>query len=335
MKKPFILILFLGIVLYSCQKDNGDEPVTGLLSNQINALYIDANNVVWVGTPAGLSAFHQEEWTNYTVDNEPGMAGNQINEIDFQQSSYGPEIWLATDQGASVFAIDVDAVTSATSYLSGDGLGGNTVATLSVDADNVRWFGTENGLSTFAGQNWDFTELARGNPRINHMGSGPDSISFVGTELGVFLYNYDREVDAITAQTIYEIPWSAIPSNNILSVFVDEAGTQWFGTDAGIAVHGSIEAKEDWNVYTRSTTGLVSDTVISILKDDTGDLWFGTPRGLSRYSQDVWITYNAADGLAHDRVNVIAQDSDGVMWFGTNDGLSLFDGSNWTTYRKP
>jgi len=41
-----------------------------------------------------------------------------------------------------------------TTYTTGDGLAHNGVYSIAVDADNVKWFGTFDGVSSFNGTTW-------------------------------------------------------------------------------------------------------------------------------------------------------------------------------------
>jgi ligand-binding sensor domain-containing protein len=140
-------------------------------------------------------------------------------------------------------------------------------------------------------------------------------------------------IDAISTVTYYEIPWSPLPSANVFSVYVDENGYQWYGTDSGVACHYSIEAKQDWDLFTVDD-GLINNVVISIQGAGTGDIWFGTPAGVSKFDGQNWTNYTVNDGLAGNTVYDIGFDKDGSVWFGTDNGASRFDGMTWTTCRK-
>jgi hypothetical protein len=123
-------------------------------------------------------------------------------------SSYGPEIWVATENGASVLAVELDAITSATKYTtSHSGIIGNDVLSVGLDADNNRWFSTTGGVSVFAGQTWTSTDHAgtlSDHPALD-IGADQEGYSFLATNgAGVAVLEY--EVDAITTVTYYEFP---------------------------------------------------------------------------------------------------------------------------------
>jgi ligand-binding sensor domain-containing protein len=333
MKKTSAFITAVIIfVLTSCSENDKPEPAPTIAGNTVKAIFIDEHGIKWFGTENGVSAFDGTNWTTYTTADN--LADNSVNDITFQQSYYGSEIWFATDAGASVFAVDLDAVSAATSYKpSNSGIGGDTVRSVALDTASTRWFGTNEGVSVFAGPNWAATSndgILKSNP-IHDIGTDPFGHAFITLKgKGVAVMNY---IDAISTVTYYEIPWSPLPSANVLSVFVDENGYQWYGTDRGVAFHANIEAKQDWQSYTEED-GLISNVVICIKGDGLGNIWFGTPSGASRFDGLNWTSYTSSNGMAGNTVYAIAFDTDGSVWFGTNNGVSHLNGTTWTSYRK-
>ncbi len=329
---PNILIFILLVSVLSCDDDEKPKPSDSIAGNKVKTVFIDENGIKWFGTENGVSSFDNLKWTTYTIEDK--LANNSVNDIAFQMSHYGPEIWLATDGGASVFAIDLDAVTSATSYNSANsGLAGDSVRTIGVDTSNTRWFGTNEGITVFAGAAWEATNnngILKDNP-ITAIGTDPFGHAFVTLKgKGVAVMEY---VDAISTVTYYEIPWSPLPSAIVLAVYVDRNGFQWYGTDNGVACHRNIEAKQDWLLYSQDD-GLISNVVISIQGEENGNIWFGTPTGISKFDGQNYTNYTINDGLAGNTVYDIAVDTDGALWFATDNGASRFDGITWTTYRK-
>jgi ligand-binding sensor domain-containing protein len=327
----FITAIFL-IISFSCDDNEKSRPSATIAGNTVKVIFIDENGIKWFGTENGVSTFDGENWKTYTTKDK--LANNSVNDIAFQMSQYGPEIWLATNAGASVFAIELDAVTSATSYTTANsGLVGDTVRTIALDTADFRWFGTNGGVTVFAGNIWSATD--NGGVLINNpvydIDTDPFGHAFVTLKgKGVAVMEY---IDAVSTVTYYEIPWSPLPSANVLSVYVDENGFQWYGTDNGVAYHYSIEAKQNWYLYNEDD-GLINNVVISIQGAGNGETWFGTPVGVSKFDGLNWINYTVSDGLAGNIVYDIAIDKDGSVWFGTDYGASRFDGTTWTTYRK-
>jgi ligand-binding sensor domain-containing protein len=344
-KISFLLIASL-IVFTGCSDDN-DEPAEipdGLPGNVVNAIYITDDGLRYFATDKGLASFDGLEWTVH--HDNPNVTAGTINDLDFELTSYGPEFWLATNKGVNVVVLPVDATSGATTYTRDNtgelfpgqpGLAGDSVFVARVDDNNIRWFGTHRGLSAFRGNQWPEIDLGRHyhqdffvTNRITSIDHANDTI-YIGTRGGGVARLVAGAADAITGASPYEIPWSMIPSDNILAVFT-YGSTQWYGSDAGIAKHEGTEAKDNWTLYFEGD-GLVNNYVQSINKDTDGTMWFGTRVGVSSFDGENWTSYTQGDGLADNNVLCIAVDADGSLWFGTGNGVSRFDGSEWVTYR--
>ncbi len=343
MKKITLTLLFLLIlcwtVIYSQTIINYTNSNSDLPSNNIHAIYIDENNNKWFGTDEGLVYFGQSgDWVIYTTDDK--LADNKINDIVYELTDYGSELWLATDKGASVAAFDIDGITSATSYtIENSDMVSDKINAVSVDTRHNRLFGSDTVLSTFTGSTWDYTyaEDAPGGikegafklyPILCIGSSEPDEVNYVGTEgAGVARVKRD-EVDGITCQSFYEIDWSGVPSNNIYSVLVDEQGYQWFGTDLGVAYHKNTYTKENWERYDIND-GLVNNFVQAIAKDLNNVIWFGTKGGISSFKDESFINeYTTESGLLSNNINDIGVDTYNNIWLATDKGINVLQFSD-------
>lgn len=334
----FLLILFLG-----CRKDPVLEEPESLPDNHINAIYVADDGTKYFATKNGLASFDGLNWTVYHSNQK--IETKAILDIGFEQTAQGPELWLATNNGVNVVSLPIDAVSSATTYTEnntvtlfpdGPGLAGDSVFVAEIDEKNIRWFGTNGGLSAFSGNKW--TEINLGNHyhaaffadnRITSLDYSGDTL-YIATQGGGVARMVSNPVDAVTTASPYEIPWSALPSDNVLSVFVD-GPVQWYGTDQGLAKHTGTLAKVNWESYYKED-GLINNTVQCIQKDTEGNMWFGTPSGVSKFDGSSWKSFTPQDGLVAGNVLCIAVDLDGSLWFGTSNGASNYDGTTWTSY---
>jgi ligand-binding sensor domain-containing protein len=322
-----IIILGLSHFILALDWTTYKKENSGLASNTVRAVCIDGNGVKWFGTDDGLCSFNGTEWNTYKAGvGESSLAHNYVNDIVYEESSYGPEIWVATDNGVSVVGIaSLDAITFATPYRNENtDLVSNRVQTAAVDAGHIRWFGTDSGVSSFNGNVWGV--YTRENFWIYHnmvmsIGTGPDSMVYIGTEgRGVSRLKMDP-LDAITSASAIDWAWSGIASDSVYSIYIEPNGYQWFGTDHGVSLHTSYNTREDWLTYT-TNDGLAHNFVQAICEDRRGVKWFGTKEGVSSFDGVNWTTHTNADGLAGNDVSDIAVDADGSVWFATNAGVS-------------
>ena len=162
---------------------------------------------------------------------------------------------------------------------------------------------------------WPITVLAT-NP-------GGDTL-FAATAGAGIARVYRDELDAISGASVYA-EWGPIilPSDNIYSICITPDGTQWFGTDKGVARHKGNVTLENWTVYTIDD-GLADNYVQAICRDQDGNIWFGTRGGISVFDGSSFTSYTVSDGLASNRILSLAVDHEGVIWIGMDEGIAWF-----------
>lgn len=121
-----------------------DEDWSGLMSDNVNTVYVYENGDQWFGTDAAAS-FHdttltKELWQVYFEYN--GLADNRISVITVDDRD---RVWFGTPAGASVFDWS-----EFTTYTTADGLAGNNILDIAVDTDGSMWFGTDRGATCFS-----------------------------------------------------------------------------------------------------------------------------------------------------------------------------------------
>jgi hypothetical protein len=326
-----VSLFFLFTFAYSQDWTTLNTANSGLASDEVRTICIDDNGIKWFGTDHGLNRFDGSTWQTYVRDDaaKQTLAGDVVNDIDFEVSGYGPEIWLSTQSGVSVMGVVLDAITQATPYRTDNtDLVSNTVRAVDVDDYHFKWFGTEKGVSKFSGSEWtSFSTLDYlSNDDIRAIDSDGTGWKYFATKGGGVSRLFDNGVDAITAPSPYDYAWSGLLSDSIFAVYVLENGNQWFGTDFGAAFHEGTETKAGWTVYTKDE-GLVHNFVQAIAEDKNGAMWFGTRGGVSRFDGATWTSFTTANGLAGDVVYDIAVDTDGSLWFGTDRGISFYAGN--------
>ncbi|MBK9016465.1 MAG: response regulator [Saprospiraceae bacterium] len=117
-----------------------------------------------------------------------------------------------------------------------------------------------------------------------------------------------------------------LPTHHILTVFEDESGTWWLGTNDHGLVKFNAATGETQAYDTKS--GLCNNRVVSILPDAQGRLWLGTFNGLSCFNpkEQLFENFYKSDGLFDTEFNRLSayQSYDGRMFFGTVNGVNIF-----------
>jgi peptide/nickel transport system permease protein len=200
-----------------------------------------------------------------------------------------------------------------------EGPTGSEINAIWGEASGLLWFGTDQGVTRYSAQGWDFFEETAGK-RVQAAWSGrPADLWFATDGGGVLEIKSNRWQSFTTAD--------GLPSDRVFAVWGLRGQPVWIGTDQGAAVYDG----RSWTAVT-TADGLAGQQVWAIWGDDKGTFWFGTDAGLSRFDGKQWTTYTAADGLPGSQVLALWGDGQGALWVGTDAGLGRFDGQSWTTF---
>ena len=306
-----------------------------------SSVVVDNNNTKWFISDEGIISFDGKSWKLHNRNQKIPSKG--LRNFTFEISSYGPELWIATENGATVASLPIDARTGATTYYTENSkILSNDVRYIAIGKNPLRWIGTNKGISAFYDSIWLTPSYQRTYPAnlfvdypITSMATSPGGDTlYAGTAgAGVSRVYKKKSVDAISGASEYA-QWGTIlmPSDNVYSIYIAPDGTQWIGTDSGIACHKGHNTLKDWTIY-NNKNGLVSNFVQSITMDNIGNMWFGTKDGISVFDGTVWTSYRQSDGLTSNNVLCIAADKTGTVWIGTDNGVNSFKDGIFTSYK--
>jgi hypothetical protein len=304
---------------------------SGLLSMQVNAIFIDSFNIKWFATPLGISRFDNENWDTINTGNY--LLNNNVHDLAYERTGYGHELWVATDGGLSVLAFNrLDGVTGATTYHTGNSpVMSDTIQAVGIDTRHNRWIGTPGGLSIFQESEWDSIKLYMDYDRnmrdlagidIKDIQSYPkDSMIFVNTHGGGTLRYSRDDVDGITAASSYERFWGGMGTDTVNTVTIVDT-VQWFGCNRGAYKHLGNLTKSFWIPY-NTETGLIDSYVTATEVDNQGNIWLGTRVGLSVLTPAGFYTYTTDDGLINPVINDIKRDYLENLYLATNGGIEV------------
>jgi hypothetical protein len=238
------------------------------------------------------------------------------------------------------------------SYTPGSsGLLSNKVNVIHIDSFDVKWFGTDSGISRYDDTNWDTINtdnyLLNNNVKdLAYERTGYGHEIWVATDSGLSVISYD--VDGVSSATTYHTNHATDPyiiNDTILAVGVDARHNRWIGTPAGLSVfHGS-----DWYDTTLFfSENLEWDTIpdVQITSMDSYDkdsMIYITAHGAGviRYQRDDVDGFTGASAYGEDwtllqsyMVNTV-EINDTIQWIGSADGAYWHTGndtkprSNW------
>ncbi len=225
-------------------------------------------------------------------------------------------------------------------YTLEQGLSESAVPCILQDSKGFMWFCTQDGLNRYDGYEFEVYEHDPQDPNtlggsfIQSLYEDPSGALWIGTN-GGGLSRLDRTSAPGPGPgrfTHYqhdpEDPYS-LSSNVVLSIYEDQEGILWIGTDGG----GLNKFDRDIGQFVRfqhdpeDPHSLSHNAVQTIYEDREGALWIGTDGGgLNRLDRDtgrfVRFQHDPKDplSLADNAVQAILEDREGTLWIATNGG---------------
>jgi ligand-binding sensor domain-containing protein len=211
-----------------------------------------------------------------------------------------------------------------TNFTSADGLPSNNVNGVTVDAENHKWFGTQEGVAMYNDTVWTIYTKANGliDNYINCISVDANSNIWVGTDVGISKFDGTSWTSFTTSDGLV---------NSMVNYIAGAPdGSVWIGTGGGASHFDGTT----WKNYTLSD-GLPGEMISYIAVGQT-DVWLGTwIGGLSKFNGTTFSNYTMADSLPDNNITSIAIGANNTKWIGSYYGVGLF-GSNdeWAaTYR--
>jgi len=213
-----------------------------------------------------------------------------------------------------------------------DGLPEGGVHTILQDSQGFMWFGTEDGLVRYDGQ-----ELVRygysarpghGLPGnyINQVVEGPRHDLWLAMNGGLARWNRAR--DDFTVYRHDPRDPGSLASDQVNTVAIDARGRVWVGTtDAGLDILDPRTGRFENLRHAAAEPGsLVSNHVNTLIRDPAGNLWVGTDQGLDELESDqrTFRHFRHVDRdprtLSGNDVWQVLADSGGSLWVATYGG---------------
>ncbi|MEQ9287445.1 MAG: two-component regulator propeller domain-containing protein [Cyclobacteriaceae bacterium] len=303
---------------------------SGLLSNVINHIEIDANNHVYLSTIDGVNV-----WRNGKIDQVDVFKGLDVNQVKIDD--YGT-IWVAAESGLARWNQSNQIYELFTEEM---GLPGRQVSGLTFDKEGSLWVSTKKaGLVRFkVGRIYTIsTHDGLTSDKINIVAKKNDTF-FIGTDNGEinllqngafselvcdqefqdagirdFLFDTDGNSWVVNYNGILKESGSSkklysynngLPANEVRRIFQDSQQRIWVGTRTGGLVHFREKGKSD--IYDKSN-GLDANYILSVEEDLKGNILVGTNAG----------GLTVIDKKGQVRTHHFTDDDSGILIFNTD-----------------
>nr|WP_170857068.1 two-component regulator propeller domain-containing protein [Algoriphagus locisalis] len=307
----------------------------GLSNNYINQIEQDSLGFIWIATIDGLNRYDGHGFQIYRKSNRNPAGGPMANYIEQLIIDQNQHLLLATNKGLSTYDPKAD------SFIHSDlfrGLNPNSISNIikgpqghkiitTFDGD-IKVLDADSVIASFTHHLLDPNSLS--STRISALAMQGDSILWVG--------HFDRGLDKIDLRrnklTALEDSAPSFPAN-INSLFTDEVGNLWVGSNTGIRVITTEADTLKLQASDQPNLGLSDGNVLCFEKGPFGNLWIGTRNGglnilnSAQFLKDQTIELKwfkpEQDGssIFNRTVSSLKLSKDGYMWIGTSTGLNF------------
>jgi len=182
-----------------------------------------------------------------------------------------------------LFSLNINAQTFYSQNVSTNAI--THVKSLSVDASNNIWIGSEFGLVKFNRTTKTYFNTSNSGLPTNNINvvMAQSSVIWVGTNYGLSKYSGGTWTTYTTA--------NGLVNNNVNCIYIDGSGYLWIGTNGGMSKYdGNIS----WTNYTSGSSGLVNNHVNAISHDANYTLYIATDYGITKFNvySDVMTNWN-------------------------------------------
>ncbi len=263
------------------------------------------------------------------LSSEDGLSQNTIYDILQDNRGY---MWFATQDGLNRFdGYDFKVYR----HTAQDKTGGtsNYINSICQSSLNEIWAGTTTGLSILDPLTSRFRILNNVSylteKNISKIIRARDGSMWIGT-MGAGISHMTPDGRLIDTFLLYRDSLYAQNAKNVKTLFQDDSGTIWAGTDYGGLFSISSGGVSRVQNYPRLSF-LKEDAITAISCSAEGNLWIGTAHhGLYILSSGLDLLKNCTHvagkpgSLSGNRIRVIYKDRQKRMWVGTEEGLNLY-----------
>ncbi|MBA4408585.1 MAG: two-component regulator propeller domain-containing protein [Bacteroidota bacterium] len=323
---------------------------TSLVDNVVQTMFEDHNKNLLIGTENGLCFYDRMNdcFLNYVHDKLSPLRGINCSVKKITEDSLG-NLWLATSVGLIYFDRSKNQIVQ---YVhdpnNPESLSNDNVESVLIDKNYRLWVTTRKGLNLFLPESKTFKHITQSENDAKDlsktifldMTEDREGNLWFGSTEGLYCLRSNEEVK-ITNLIHYqhvEKDKHSLSINQVVSLYVDDLGNLWIGTEnGGIDLFDRMNhrfwhyRKDDYD-----PKSLNNESIQAIYQDKTGNLWFGTFSGglnIAMKNRDAIINYQTLPGapfsLSNNTVTCFLEDHYGQTWLGTDGGgLNLFDKQN-------
>jgi ligand-binding sensor domain-containing protein/signal transduction histidine kinase/CheY-like chemotaxis protein/AraC-like DNA-binding protein len=314
--------------LFETFNHHNNEPGS-LGGDNITSIAEDEYHNLWIGMQQkGLDLYNAatKTFTHYTSPSDPGNGSDNIRKVI---SGNDGKLWIATQDGLSVFDIKTrQFFTYKHDPDDPKSLNQNSLYSLFIDNRHTLWVGTYFGginiatPSIFSKYQSNSTHSGISNNVISSIVEDGEHNLWIGTEGGGlnYIHTKDKKVDVYQHQKNNA---ASISSSLIKVIYKDRDGNIWTGTHGGgLNVLPPKQNSFIKYLYSENNAEISNSEIRSIGEDANGLFWIGTNTGLKIFRRNKtqltpFVSAGLPGLLQAQPINCLFLDSKNTMWAGS------------------
>jgi ligand-binding sensor domain-containing protein/signal transduction histidine kinase len=277
---------------------------SGLSDNLVEALLVDREGKLWVGTHGGLNRIRFRSL--FALSQNQGLGYGAVQGL----AEVGPGMLWASKPSEGIYSWDGQRFRRL--MLEGLSRLEPRVGALLAAPDGSCWVGGAFGLLHFEDSRTAEKKSAIAaltNLHVSALAQDGKGAIWAGTRDGQ-LWHFDSGN--------WQVHAPCQPGHALTAIAPDSDGALWVGTEGDGLYRREAGPNGRWEKLNNLPTGWIS----TLYLDAEGTLWIGTAGGgLSRLQNGGIATFTTREGLLDNSISQILEDDEGYLWLGGTRGI--------------
>lgn len=304
-----------------------------LNDSQINCLYLDDNENLWIATQNGgvnHANLKIKPFVNYLKDKDGKPFVDPVVRVICKDKQN--RLWIGSE-GSGVTVIERTPAGNVYSYIGRENFPNAEIRSLLCDKSGNIWIGTKGGLFQYNIQTRKLTQIKGVEINVFSLFQDYTGLIWIGTFDG--LYTFDPANNRLGHLN----PETTSGGKEIRTIIKDRSQNLWIGTeDKGLTKmeRKGIKGKEKYEIKRyihndENPNSLANDHVYSVVEDGNGQIWVATNGGISVLNESNAKIRNitTANGLPDNSIMGVLFDGNKSIWASHKKGLTRI---NSTTF---
>ncbi len=319
----------------------GNQIPFGLSDNNINVVYLDKDQNLWVGTQNGginVASLKSKPFNYWPIVNK------DLNNLAIRAICQDKEghIWIGTESDG-IIIMNRDRNPENYTIIDATLLINPEIRSIYIDHQDFVWIGTKGGLDRYNPKTKEFRHYYAGQEgSINHhwvfsIIEDHQNTLWVSTFGGISKYNRK------TNQFASFDGDSLLPCNKTRILMEDTNHNLWVGTEGYGLVKLSRQdclgmdefvSSSHYKYKFGNTNSLINDYILALAEDKNGNIWIGNNSGLCRLNPQTeeFKRFSVANGFPDDLIMGILANETDQIWVSHKKGITCIN-INSNTYK--